>query len=154
MHEDILSGNYSDPMEMDNFAIDKVNEFGENVEKLANNLLTESELKFYKKKKANLEDLYEDEAEEQEEKMKDQYPAKRHYRRVDGTNPWDVKTTKDGIIDDQSFYWPDYEAESFEAALDEFRQRPESNTGYDNEALNKKMQDRWSKQVIDDIVYR
>lgn len=131
MHEDILNGNYSDPMEMDDFAVNRVNDYETQVNKLAGKLISESELKYYrKKKKLNTTE---------DETQNSKYPAKRHYRRLDHiAEPWDVKTNEYGDEDDQAFCWPDYEAESFEKALEQFRQRPESNTGYTNKALNKK----------------
>lgn len=131
MKEDILNGNYNDPMELDSYSISRVESFGENVEKLGKSL-KENNVKYMRKKKNTLNDLDEDE-------LDSQYPKKRNYRVVKGIKePW---------TGDQSFIWPDYEAEAFEKEIESFRTRPESNTGYSNKALNKKMTDMYGDQA-------
>lgn len=131
MKEDILNGNYNDPMELDSYSISRVESFGENVEKLGKSL-KENNVKYMRKKKNTLNDLDEDE-------LDSQYPKKRNYRVVKGIKePW---------TGDQSFIWPDYEAEAFEKEIESFRTRPESNTGYSNKALNKKMTDKYGDQA-------
>lgn len=131
MKEDILNGNYNDPMVLDSYAISRVDGFGENVEKLSR-ALKESNVKYMKKRKDAQEELDEDEFESQ-------YPKKRNYRPVEGVQePW---------TGDQAFIWPDYEAEAFEKELESFRARPESNTGYNNKALNKRMTDKHGDQA-------
>lgn len=131
MKEDILNGNYNDPMELDSYSISRVESFGENVEKLGKSL-KENNVKYMRKKKNTLNDLDEDE-------LDSQYPKKRNYRVVKGIKePW---------TRDQSFIWPDYEAEAFEKEIESFRTRPESNTGYSNKALNKKMTDKYGDQA-------
>lgn len=131
MKEDILNGNYNDPFELDSYAESRIDGFGENVEKLSKSL-KENTAKYMRKRKNNQEDPDEDE-------LKDQYPKNRHYRPVEGIkDPWN---------EDQSFIWPDYEAEAFEREIESFRARPESNTGYNNRALNKKMTDMYGEQA-------
>lgn len=141
MKEDILNGNYNDPMVLDSYAISRVDGFGESVEKLSK-ALKESNVKYMKKRKDAQEDLDEDEFE-------GQYPKKRNYRPVEGVQePW---------TGDQSFIWPDYEAEAFEKELESFRARPVSNTGYNNKALNKKMTDKYgdkAKKCIKNTLFK
>ena len=141
MKEDILNGNYNDPMVLDSYAISRIDGFGENVEKLSK-ALKESNVKYMKKRKDAQEELDEDEFE-------GQYPKKRNYRPVEGVQePW---------TGDQSFIWPDYEAEAFEKELESFRARPESNTGYNNKALNKKMTDKHgdrAKKCINNTLFK
>ena len=124
MKEDILNGRYSDPMILDDYAEERVNNFGESVEHLAGNLLKENELKYYRKRKSlQNEDL--------EEEQTTPYAHGKNRRTVNLKQPWDG--------DQAMTEWPDYEADAFEKSLEQFRQRPVSNTGYTNKALNDKM---------------
>ena len=132
---DILNGNYRDPLELDVFAENNVDAFANDVDVYAQSL-KESSVKYMRKRK-NLQN--EDYDAELEEEPKYKYSAKRNFRTVKGVKePW---------TEDQSFVWPDYEAEAFEKDLEQFRQRPESNTGYENKALNKKMVDKYGDQA-------
>lgn len=134
MKEDIIHGNYKDPMELDEFALNRISDFGNDVETLFEGSLKESTIKYMRKKQQNLENsdlnAYE-------------YSTSRGYREVQGLKePW---------TEDQSFIWPDYEAEAFEKTIESFRKRPESNTGYKNKALNDKMITWFGKQAKDCI---
>lgn len=128
MREDILNGNYNDPMELDSYALSRIDSFGENVEKLSKNL-KENRLKYARKRKENSIKVDKD----------PDYSSKRNFKVVQG-----LKEPRTG---DQAFVWPDYEAEAFEKELETFRARPESNTGYENKALNKKMTDMFGDQA-------
>lgn len=142
MREDILSGNYVDPMELDEFALTRVSDFGNDVETLFEPL-NESVVKYLKKRKELQQEDFD------EESIKDQYPAKRKYRPVKGIKePW---------TDDQSLIWPDYEAEAFENFLASIRGRPKSNTGYENKALNRRMTQIYGNRAnkcIDDNLFQ
>lgn len=149
MHVDILNGKYTDPYDRDYFSELGVEDYENDVQELCDKDLKENYNKYFKKKRANLEELDETE-DEDDPTMGGKYDARRHMRKVDiGTEPWNY---------DQSFIWPDYEAEAFEDALDQFRQRPESNTGYLNKKLNQIMQTRWGKEqankCIDNTLFK
>lgn len=127
MKEDILGRNYKDPFELDESACDRIDGYGDMVIELGQHL-NEDLNRLHKKKKAS---RYEADPVTGEIRRKE--------RPVNiSSQPWD---------DDQSLIWPEAEAESFERALEMFRQRPESNTGYINKALNKLMKQRWGKQA-------
>lgn len=132
MKEDILAGNYKDPFELDESAYDRINGYGDIVNELSEKL-NEDLNKLHRKRK---EAQYETD-EETGEKVRKVRPVNI------GSEPWEG---------DQELTWPDYEAESFENALESFRKRPVSNTGYENKALNKKMQDRWGKDFADKCI--
>lgn len=132
MREDILAGNYRDPFELDESAYDRINGYGDIVNELGEKL-NEDLNKLHRKRK---EAQYETD-EETGKKVRKVRPVNI------GSEPWEG---------DQELTWPDYEAESFENALESFRKRPESNTGYENKALNKKMQDRWGKDFANKCI--
>lgn len=138
MREDILAGKYADPFELDSFAESNISDYESDILDLYEHDLKENYNKYYRKKKANQN------IDEDEDDLDHRYDSRRKMRRVEfGSEPWD---------EDQSFIWPDYEAEAFENALDQFRQRPESNTGYLNKKLNQIMRDRWGQSQADKCI--
>lgn len=140
MREDILAGKYADPFELDSFAESNISDYESDILDLYEHDLKENYNKYYRKKKVN-QNIDED---EDEDDLDHRYESQRKMRRVEfGSEPWD---------EDQSFIWPDYEAEAFENALDQFRQRPESNTGYLNKKLNQIMRDRWGQSQADKCI--
>lgn len=149
MHVDILNGNYIDPLDRDYYSDLGIEDYENNVQDLCDKDLKENYNKYFKKKRNALEELDETE-DEDDPTMGGKYDARRHMRKVNiGTEPWNY---------DQSFIWPDYEAEAFENSLEQFRQRPESNTGYLNKKLNQIMQTRWGKEqankCIDNTLFK
>ena len=132
MHEDILNCNYNDPFEMDVFGYNKVDDYGDETNYLSDGL-TEAR----KKHRSNTE---------YEETIGDVFvdPSRtgntlRKKRRVNLAEPWD---------EDQSMYWPDFEARAFEQALEDFKTPQEGNNGYDNAALLKRIEDRYGKDFV------
>lgn len=142
MKEDILHGNYNDPFEQDIFAQDLIDGYEDDVQELTESF--DGGLRNYlKKKKRNNEDEIEES--EDDPTMGGKYPASRKYREVNvGTEPW---------TEDQSFVWPDYEAEAFEKALETFRHQG-SNTGYESEALLKKLKDKYGQEFVNKTLER
>lgn len=130
MKEDILGRNYRDPFELDESAYDRIDGYGDMVADLGQQL-NEDLNKLHRKRKESQYEVNEVTGE-----------IHRKVRPVNASKPWD---------DDQSLIWPEAEAEAFEQALEMFRQRPVSNTGYINKALNKLMKQRWGKQADDCI---
>ena len=125
MHENILGGHYNDPFEFDIFQEGNLENYEDNLKEL----LTEKR----KRRKVTTCDTdctvnnsrYED-------------PSKRPgFRRVELDAPW---------TDDQSLYWPDYEAEAFERALEDFKQP--ANDGYDCKALLDRIKARWGAEYL------
>lgn len=138
MKENILNGKYNDPFDRDPLADYFIDEYANQVQELStNDKLKESYNKYFRKRRENQE-FSEDSS------LSLQHDSKRNMRKVNvGSEPWD---------EDQSFVWPDYEAESFENSLEQFRQRPESNTGYLNKKLNQIMRTRWGQSQIDKCI--
>lgn len=145
MKENIFTGHYNDPFDRDPLTEENIDNYAKEVEEIStNDKLKESYNKYFRKRREGVENL------EDDENFKYQHNPKRHMRKVNiGTEPWNY---------DQSFIWPDYEAESFENDLEQFRKRPESNTGYLNKKLNQIMQTRWGKEqankCIDNTLFK
>lgn len=139
MKENIFNGHYNDPFDRDPLAEENIDNYAKEVQDIAtNDKLKESYNKYFRKRRNGVEEL------EDDENFKYQHDPRRHMRKVNiGTEPWNY---------DQSFIWPDYEAESFENDLEQFRKRPESNTGYLNKKLNQIMQTRWGKEQADKCI--
>lgn len=141
--EDVMAGDYSDPMIMDGYSEERVNNFSENVEKLAKNLkdkkkLNESELKYWKKHKNMMLDYNEAYDENEPYGVSKERKAK-----VNQKDPW---------LDEKVLNWPNYALEEYEKEMEVFRKRPESNTGYENNALNDKMRERWGNQRVNKCI--
>lgn len=138
MKENILNGNYNDPFDRDPLAEYFIDEYAIQVQEIAtNDKLKESYNKYFRKRRENQEFS-------EEESLDAQHDPRRNMRKVNiDSEPWD---------EDQSFIWPDYEAEAFENDLDQFRQRPESNTGYLNKRLNQIMRTRWGQSQVDKCI--
>lgn len=134
MRTDILAGRYRDPYELDIFSQDNLDLFSEDVAVLSESLNEN-------KKRKGCSD--EDEQNNYVDRRKTGNPQRELVDVNIGVQPWD---------DDQMMKWPDFQAEAFEDALEDFRQRPESNTGYENEALNKLMIERLGKELADKII--
>lgn len=140
MKEDIINGYYNDPFQLDPLAESNVEDYGFAIQDLANTSLKESYYNKYFRKKRNNQESEDENDLATDEKVEN----RRHLRKVNiGSEPWDG---------DQSLVWPDYEAEAFENALEQFRQRPESNTGYLNKKLNQIMRQRWGQSDVDKCI--
>jgi len=133
MKEDILENRYNDPFVLDEAACDSIKGYEDMVTELSQKL-DEDLNKLHRKRKEHQYDVN-----DVGEIVK---VTPRRAVNV-GTQPWD---------EDQSFVWPDYEAEAFEKELEKFRQRPESNTGYTNKALNDLMKKRWGKEAAEKCI--
>lgn len=140
MKEDIINGYYNDPFQLDPLAESNVEDYGFAIQDLANTSLKESYYNKYFRKKRNNQESEDENDLVTDEKVEN----RRQLRKVNiGSEPWDG---------DQSLVWPDYEAEAFENALEQFRQRPESNTGYLNKKLNQIMRQRWGQSDVDKCI--
>lgn len=129
MREDILTGQYRDPFEMDLFESNRLDDFSNETQFLASKLEENRNEKGFQHYSDS--EVYED--------YEDTCQARRKTRKVNLNSPWDG---------DQAMTWPDYEAEAFEKAVEEFRGRPESNTGYESKALLKAIEDKYGKDFL------
>lgn len=136
MKEDIEAGYFVDPFELDNFQEENIRTLQEEVQKLSEDLSVVNR----KKKKNN--------------QYSDAEPE--HFINLSKTGNPMVHTTP--CLDvgswnqDVMVAWPDFQAEAFLAELEQFRKRPESNSGYSNEALNKLMKDIYGAEAINKLV--
>ncbi len=118
MRVDILNEQYIDPFEFDIFQNQKLEEH----ENRVLGLLQEK-----KKRRKTESSVYEDPE------------TRKGFRRVNLGNPWDG---------DQSLYWPDYEAEAFEKALDQFKVKQPDNSGGYTPGVLERIKDRYGHDFM------